>query len=83
MGDELRMSLLEHLEELRDRLCSKAGAGADGGARFIGAIFAGRHFQNICSRPYGRPAQVLDPTGSVTNYFPRCADGRCGSSLSR
>ncbi|MFN8449266.1 MAG: twin-arginine translocase subunit TatC [Anaerolineae bacterium] len=65
-GHELRMSLLEHLEELRNRLFKAAVAIVIGTA--IGAIFAGDVFQYLL-KPYGRPAQVLDPTGSVTNYF--------------
>src|SRR4051794_30137280 len=65
-GNDLRMSLLEHLEELRDRMF-KATLGLIAG-RVIGAIFAGDIFKYLL-KPYGRPAQVLDPTGSVTNYF--------------
>ncbi len=65
-GHELRMSLLEHLEELRDRLF-KAAIGLIIGS-VIGALFAGDIFHYLLT-PYGRPAQILDPTGSVTNYF--------------
>ena len=65
-GHELRMSLLEHLEELRDRLF-RAALGLIAGT-VIGALFAGDIFKYLL-QPYGRPAQVLDPTGSVTNYF--------------
>jgi sec-independent protein translocase protein TatC len=65
-GHELRMSLLEHLEELRNRLFKAAVAIVIGTG--IGALFAGDVFQYLL-QPYGRPAQVLDPTGSVTNYL--------------
>ena len=60
------MSLLEHLEELRDRLF-KAAIGLVLGTA-IGAIFAGDIFKFLL-QPYGRTVQILDPTGSVTNYF--------------
>jgi sec-independent protein translocase protein TatC len=60
------MSLLEHLEELRDRLF-KAAIGLVIGTT-IGAIFAGEIFKFLL-QPYGRTVQILDPTGSVTNYF--------------
>ncbi len=65
-GHELRMSLLEHLEELRNRLF-KAALGLVVGTT-IGALFAGQIFQYLLL-PYGRQVQVLDPTGTVTNYF--------------
>ena len=65
-GHELRMSLLEHLEELRDRLF-KAAIGLVIGTS-IGALFAGEIFKFLL-QPYGRTLQILDPTGSVTNYF--------------
>lgn len=60
------MSLLEHLEELRDRLF-KAAVGLIIGTAF-GALFAGEVFKYLL-QPYGRTVQILDPTGSVTNYF--------------
>lgn len=60
------MSLLEHLEELRNRMFRAAVAIVIGTA--IGAIFAGDAFKFLLV-PYGRQVQVLDPTGSVTNYF--------------
>ena len=65
-GHELRMSLLEHLEELRNRLFKAAIAVVVG--TLIGAVFAGNVFQYLL-KPYGRQVQVLDPTGTVTNYF--------------
>ena len=64
--NELRMSLLEHLEELRNRLF-KAALGLVIGTS-IGAVFAGQIFEYLL-QPYGRQVQVLDPTGTVTNYF--------------
>jgi len=60
------MSLLEHLQELRDRLV-KASIGLAIGTG-IGALFAGTIFKYLL-QPYGREVQILDPTGSVTNYF--------------
>lgn len=60
------MSLLEHLEELRDRLF-KAAIGLVIGTT-LGALFAGEVFRYLL-QPYGRTVQILDPTGSVTNYF--------------
>lgn len=65
-GHELRMSILEHLDELRSRLTKAAIMVVIGTA--IGAIFAGNVFEFLLA-PYGRQVQVLDPTGSVTNYF--------------
>jgi sec-independent protein translocase protein TatC len=65
-GHELRMSLLEHLEELRNRLF-KAALGLIAGSA-VGALFAGQLFEYLL-KPYGRQVQVLDPTGTVTNYF--------------
>ncbi len=65
-GHELRMSLLEHLEELRNRLFKAAVMVVIGSG--IGAIFAGNVFQYLL-QPYGKQVQVLDPTGTVTNYF--------------
>ncbi len=64
---ELRMSLLDHLEELRQRLF-KAAVGLVIGT-LIGVLFAGQIYE-ILLIPYGgRQLQILDPTGSVTNYF--------------
>ena len=34
----------------------------------VGAFFAGDIFKYLL-QPYGRTVQILDPTGSVTNYF--------------
>jgi sec-independent protein translocase protein TatC len=65
-GHELRMSLLDHLNELRVRITKAAIMVVIGTA--IGAVFAGDVFQFLLA-PYGRQVQVLDPTGSVTNYF--------------
>jgi sec-independent protein translocase protein TatC len=60
------MSLLDHLDELRNRLFKAALMVIIGTA--IGAVFAGDVFAYLL-QPYGDRAQVLDPTGSVTNYF--------------
>ncbi|MEP7291185.1 MAG: twin-arginine translocase subunit TatC [Chloroflexota bacterium] len=65
-GHELRMSLMDHLNELRGRITKAAIMVVIGTA--IGAIFAGNVFEFLLA-PYGRQVQVLDPTGSVTNYF--------------
>lgn len=65
-GHELRMSLMDHLNELRVRITKAAIMVVIGTA--IGAVFAGDVFQFLLA-PYGRQVQVLDPTGSVTNYF--------------
>lgn len=65
-GHELRMSLLDHLNELRGRITKAAIMVVIG--TVIGAVFAGDVFQFLLA-PYGRQVQVLDPTGSVTNYF--------------
>ncbi len=60
------MSLFEHLDELRSRLTKAVIMVVIGTA--IGAVFAGNVFEFLLA-PYGRQVQVLDPTGSVTNYF--------------
>lgn len=60
------MSLLEHLEELRDRMF-KAAIGLIIGSA-VGAVIAGPVFEYLL-QPYGKQVQVLDPTGTVTNYF--------------
>lgn len=65
-GHELRMSLMDHLNELRGRITKAAIMVVIG--TVIGAVFAGDVFQFLLA-PYGRQVQVLDPTGSVTNYF--------------
>ncbi len=65
-GHELRMSLLEHLEELRNRAFKAVLAVVVG--TLIGSLFAGQVFEYLL-QPYGRQVQVLDPTGTVTNYF--------------
>jgi sec-independent protein translocase protein TatC len=65
-GHELRMSLMDHLNELRGRITKAALMVVIGTA--IGAVFAGNAFEFLLA-PYGQRVQVLDPTGSVTNYF--------------
>ncbi len=60
------MSLMDHLNELRGRITKAVIMVVIGTA--IGAIFAGNVFEFLLA-PYGRQVQVLDPTGSVTNYF--------------
>lgn len=65
-GEELRMSLLDHLDELRRRL-TKAALGLII-AVVVGVMFAAPVFEFLLE-PYGRQVQILDPTGSVTSYF--------------
>lgn len=64
---ELRMSLLEHLEELRNRLFKAAVALIIGTA--VGFVFAGDVLEFL-KRPYGaEPFIALGPTDSVVAYF--------------
>lgn len=65
-GHELRMSLLEHLDELRQRLL-KAAIGLIVGTA-VGVLFANQAYQFLLA-PYGQRLQIIDPTGSVTNFF--------------
>lgn len=65
--EELRMSLLEHLEELRQRLFKAALALVIGTG--IGTIFASDALEFL-KRPYGaQPFTALGPTDSIVSYF--------------
>ena len=65
--DELRMSLLEHLDELRQRLFKAALALVIG--TVVGTIFASDVLEFL-KRPYGEQAFVaLGPTDSIVSYF--------------
>lgn len=61
-----QMSLLEHLEEMRDRLV-RAGIVVLA-ASFIAAIFTNQILQLLIA-PYGQKLQVLEPTESIAIYF--------------
>lgn len=64
---ELRMSLLEHLDELRQRLFKAALALVVGTA--IGAIFSSNVLEFL-KRPYGaQPFAAIHPTDSVVSFF--------------
>lgn len=64
---ELRMSLLEHLDELRQRLFKAALALVVG--TIIGTIFASDALEFL-KRPYGdQPFTALGPTDSIVSYF--------------
>lgn len=61
-----QMSLLEHLEELRDRLIRSAIA------VFVGTLIAATFTKQILSlliSPYGSKLQVLGPTEGIAIYF--------------
>jgi len=61
-----QMSLLEHLEELRDRLIRS------GIAIFVGTLIAATFTKQILSlliAPYGSKLQVLGPTEGIAIYF--------------
>jgi sec-independent protein translocase protein TatC len=61
-----QMSLLEHLEELRDRVVRAAIVVL--AASFISAIFTNQILQLLIA-PYGQKLQVLEPTESIAVYF--------------
>jgi sec-independent protein translocase protein TatC len=64
--EELRMSLLEHLEELRNRLFKAALAlvlGVIAGLPLASPVLA------YLQAPYGEKFQALDPTNPVVSYF--------------
>lgn len=65
-GHELRMSLLEHLDDLRKTLTRAAIA------LIVGIVIALPLTQPILEflrQPYGERFQILDPTGSVISFF--------------
>lgn len=65
-GHELRMTLLEHLDELRKSLTRAMIA------LVIGIVIALPLTQPILEflrQPYGERFQILDPTGSVISFF--------------
>ncbi len=65
-GDELRMGLFEHLDELRKRI---TGAMI---ALVIGVVIAiplTTPALELLNQPYGRPFQTIGPTDSVVNFF--------------
>lgn len=61
-----RMSIFEHLDELRKRLFAAVLALVLGTA--IGVVFATPVLEFL-QKPYGREFTVLGPTGGVTAYF--------------
>jgi sec-independent protein translocase protein TatC len=61
-----RMSLWDHLDELRSRLFKAVLALVFGSA--IGVFFA-TPILEFLKAPYGRAFMVLDPTGGVVQYF--------------
>lgn len=61
-----RMSLWDHLDELRSRLFKAVLALVFGSA--IGILFA-TPILEFLKAPYGRAFMVLDPTGGVVQYF--------------
>ena len=64
--DASRMSLWDHLDELRSRLFKAVLALVCGSA--IGVLFA-TPILEFLKAPYGRAFIVLDPTGGVIQYF--------------
>lgn len=67
---ELRMSLMEHLEELRNRFFKIAVALVIGTA--IGSLFASPVLEFL-KQPYGdQPFTALGPTDSIVSYFRVC-----------
>lgn len=65
-GHGAQMTILEHLDELRERLF-KAALGLVVGT-VIGFFFAGPVIEYLI-KPYGQRLQIIDPTGSVVAYF--------------
>lgn len=65
-GDASRMSLWDHLDELRSRLFKAVLALVCGSA--IGVLFA-TPILEFLKAPYGRAFLVVDPTGGVIQYF--------------
>ncbi|MEP6989195.1 MAG: twin-arginine translocase subunit TatC, partial [Chloroflexota bacterium] len=65
-GDGARMSLWDHLDELRSRLFKAVLALVCGSS--VGVLFA-TPILEFLKAPYGRAFLVLDPTGGVIQYF--------------
>jgi sec-independent protein translocase protein TatC len=65
-GNELRMGLFEHLDELRKRITRAMLALVLG---VIVAIPLTTPALEILNSPYGRPFQTIGPTDSVVNFF--------------
>ncbi len=66
-GHGAQMTILEHIDELRERLIKAVLALIAG--TLVGLIFAGNVIEYLLI-PNGRePVNVLGPTGSVVNYF--------------
>lgn len=65
-GQGAQMSILEHIDELRQRL-TKAALGLVVGT-VIGLIFAGTVIEYLI-QPYGQRLQIIDPTGNVVAFF--------------
>jgi len=65
-GHELRMTLLDHLDELRRRLVRAVIALAVG---VIIAVPLTEPVLRFLQVPYGERFQILDPTGSVISFF--------------
>jgi sec-independent protein translocase protein TatC len=65
-GDGARMSIWEHLDELRSRLFKAVMALVVG--TLVGVAFATPVLEFL-KQPYGRAFLVTDPTGGVVQYF--------------
>jgi len=65
-GDGARMSLWDHLDELRSRLFKAVLALVCGS--LIGVLFA-TPILEFLKAPYGKAFLVIDPTGGVISYF--------------
>jgi sec-independent protein translocase protein TatC len=65
-GHGAQMTILEHIDELRERLV-KAVLGLVVGT-VIGLVFATPVLEYLI-QPYGKPLQIINPTGSVVAYF--------------
>lgn len=65
-GDGARMSLWDHLDELRSRLFKAVMALVVGS--LVGVIFATPILEYL-QKPYAKAFIVLDPTGGVVQYF--------------
>jgi sec-independent protein translocase protein TatC len=66
-GQGAQMTILEHLDELRERLTKAVLALVAG--TLVGLVFAGDVIEYLLIPNAGEPVNVLGPTGSVVNYF--------------